>query len=764
MEILTHITTTITFTLFFALFLLSSCFWGRLINKVVGLSKDCSYGDPLVFVAFLALLTVITRYVAIFTLNLKVFFLCVFFGGILGFIVELARRLKNNRKLILQKDIQLFSHKILLVPICLCFVLTLIFSFHGLSSGLEPYLSKNMDYYIWILAADYWKGQIDPIRYSLDNLDNFLLYIDAFGSDIFLGYFTASGFKTTFMGSLGFLVAVYTTLGSLIFLLVSRIFKLHYVLSFLISLLFVFSNFIIYLGFMGFFPHLIGLICYLSFVYILLVIKESDPKKYWMQLLFPICLMYTSYQAAFLLFILIMFCSICLDYYVNNGKAAINVQDIKSLLVKKELLPFFGAIIIPIILLPPMLVTFIKRTLYSLTQVEGYGLNLIDPILFLGIPVDNISLEVADSDTSILSYVFLVLVLVGIFYVYNRYLSTKEKTEAQTIQQKSIKTLFILYLLSIVVYLLFFLLSGNVYKVWKFAAYTLVPLGFFPIALFFTTMQNVFGLKQRLFLLIAIFLAILIVTPKVLAEIRMYHYAKSQFIYLRSPLPLYDKIASYKFLNDTKTKIVFDFNYFIANHLAAIAAEDWTSKIYFIKYSYFLPSNFDFSSFMDEDTVFITNLKYDGLYSGRIYNDKYLSDIFIYDYNYIVENGIIVYYNVNYYTGYIMNKDVRLRVLVPKKFENSDFLLKVTVEEKGLKLPDCSEVFAYIHPEGTEEPPIYSMDLHNFIFPVSAQDVHDNMLNINIHFPLFIPAPRELMHSDPNLCYFRFETVELLPN
>jgi hypothetical protein len=751
-EIILHLKTAVISTLFFSLVLLASCFWGRLILKALGIKNNLGYGNPVAVIAFLSILVLLARYLALFSHNMNLFYFCVFVSGTIGFTLELILGIMKNKDLIFTQKNKineiLSEHSIIIVPISISLVMSFCFSFLGITSELEPWLSGNMDYYLWIIMSDYWLGIFDPAKYAISDFAAHLRNMDAFGSDIFFGYFVSSLSKTSFMGSPAYLIAIYSTIGSFIYLIVNRILKLDYRLALLISLFMVLSNFMIYLGICGLFPHLLALFCYLNCVYVVLQNESKTFKEYTISLIPPILLLYLSYQAAFLIFMFLLFCFLCINIYIQKINQDGNPSTTTLFLIKRHILPFGTAIIISILLVPQIFGIFISRSILSLSQGASYGLGLVDPFLFSGIPLYNESLDLQSSNSNIASYLIFAIVLLVIYVVNRRFIRQKNILDEHQIHLKAILYMFIF---SIGIYLIVYGIIGDKYQVWKFAAYSILPLSFLPICIFFLCISNIFKAKKYIFIVVIVVSIILILTPAFMSKLSFYNKTKED-PYYQSPLPLFYQIINSNEVVKNHEKIVFDFYTPIENQIALIASETWDKQIYFNKPLLVLPLYPNIFTIFDEKTIFLTKMNFQGIYGGSFDQNLQSIGIIAFDYGSILEKGIVEYTNIDSYTGVINNRDVVLKILIPLKFENLNVKLKIDFSKEYLMDQNCYDIYAYVQDQ--DEINVQTLDIESFELPILSDVVQQKVVTVIITFPQF--------NSEYN-CFYQIQNVDILP-
>jgi hypothetical protein len=753
MDIFINLKTAVVFTAFFTVFLISSCFWGRLILKALGIKDDCGYGNPVALVAFLSVFILLSSYIALFTHSLDPFLFTIFVLGIVGFVIEfIVNLVKNNNQFELKKIIK--DNRIILVPISISLVLSFCYSFRGITGGLEPWWSENADYFNWILLADYWKGDFKPEQFSVTNMATILREIGAFGTEIFFAFFASANGKTSFFSSLGFLIVLYSIIGSFVYLIVYKLLKLQQVLALIISILLVVSTFMVYLGFMGFYGHLFGLFCYLNCIYAIAHTENVSAREYFFKLLFPILLLYMGYQGAFIFFVFMVFCFMCINFIFKYKELYINQSENKFFLIKKEFLPFFIAILISLVIVPQMIRSFITRSIYSVIQESGFGLTLLDPLLFTGIPLENDTLQLRRSNASLFTYL-IDIVIVIIIFALNSYFKNKNTNPRR--EKYQLKSLFYMFLFSVILYLVSFSIKGDIYQVWKLASYVILPLAFIPTSLLVLLLANICNQKKKLFFVLIAAAIAMVLTPKIASSILSYDEQKNKSEEYRSVLNIYNHINQYKDIALTKDKIVFDFDSDSINYFSALASESWESKIYFREQFYLIPSNADFISFMDKDTVFLTNINYKGMYGSEIAHARDKFEIYVYDYDDILNRGMVVYANLERYSAIAVNQYIALKFLLPEKYQKLDTVLKVDFNTNLFKDASCYKAMAYV--DNSDDTRMWEINLDKFEFPIMAQNVHNGIITVVINLLEFKPTANYRLPTSEINCVYQIEKI-----
>jgi hypothetical protein len=654
--------------------------------------------------------------------------------------------------------------KILLVPLLSGIIFSFWFCLKGITGDMEPWISSNIDYYYWTFMADYWLGNAYPMVNWLNIWPAMLQDFDAFGSDIVYAFFACASGKSPLMASPWYFISLYSILSTMIYLLVRASFKLNCVLSFTISILLIWSNFFIYLGIYGFLPQLLALLCYLNLFYIVIAAINDNRSNYFFKLLFPLLLLYTSYQAAYLIFVFMIFISITINMLVKYREIIFKKSKKLIILLKKTFIPFFIAILMSFVLVPEMLKSFITRSLFSVNQTDGYSLTLLDPELFYGLPILNDSLDLRQSDASFFSYGLFIAVILLLFIFYKLTLkniktagkNSKISSISYQEQLQNLKVFLILFFLSIAIYLSAFFLKGDIYQVWKLGSYTILPLAFLPLTLFILVIGNI--CRARSIFIFLVFGLIILLIPKLLSSYSAYMAEKKLPPELRSIYPIIYRIDTSVKNFLLKNKIIFDFNFRNGNMLAALISGHLKGKVYITKPILLMTHNNDYLSYFDKDSVLLTNMQYDGLYGGSFIGAAFPFQVFSYDYATISEMGAVSYMNVDTYTGTVISKDVAMKFLVPNKLLGKDIKVKVLINTNTASDAGCLNTLAYLDNE--ENFQLTELRADNFEYFIPSASIKDGQAVLVISFPKYgeiSPEPGKVTRQ----CSYQIQKVEL---
>jgi hypothetical protein len=190
--------------------------------------------------------------------------------------------------------------------------------------------------------------------------------------------------------------------------------------------------------------------------------------------LFPLVGILLVYQSGFFVFTAfsILFCLIHLFFNNTHGSGFTPILSRAQVL----LLPFLSGIFFSLILLPELALHTAQRTIDVKSALNGWPLPLIAPEHILSIPS---SKEFPLSFGNPVSYI-ITFGLVIFTFLFSYTLSKKKDTELA-----SRLLIFVTFFCSsIAAYILAYLIKGEIYQVWKFAAFVVLPMSFVLYASF----------------------------------------------------------------------------------------------------------------------------------------------------------------------------------------------------------------------------------------------------------------------------------------
>ncbi|MDR2405725.1 MAG: hypothetical protein LBE27_05080, partial [Deltaproteobacteria bacterium] len=603
---------------FFLLFISSASFWGRIVLKLFKVQTELSYGEPILLVTFIGTLNFIVRYAFYFTNHFEILFLAFFiFGGIgasIELIFALIRSLRNKEKLqdIIHKFI--LSHNLLIVSLAFASIFAFYFCKLSISNTMEPWSALNTDYYVWLFLADYWRGLWEPSLYEILNVNFYLT--DAFGIHVFIAYFGAARSLPSLMISCEFIVLIYSIIGTTIFSIVHVELKLSKIVAFLVGIGTVASSLFLFLAENGNFPHLAALLGYL--VLLKLISKNfqngtddtlNEIKKYCFALLYLL----TIYQVAFLVFLGM---SLIFSFSLAAFKSMASANFMSSLWISlwKSIKSLLFSTLIIFILIPQVFLQFLIRTKQAVAQVTDISLNLLNPFIFSGIPLIGEGLKRNQPGVSwqIWAIFFVSIIILGYFVSFR-------KEKSCTSAMNALKAFIFLYVFSLIIYLLFYSILGNDYKVWKLSAYTALPLAFIPLSLVFIFFNRLLANKKMplkiVYTVLTFSLSTILIIHLYIPQFIKFGFSKS--FPLLSPI---FQLTTNQLRDKDKSRIIYDFKTDGMIFLSAIMAESDKSQKIFSRYVTFLKGHSDYIAYLDPGTVLYTDVNHQGIINGKPQN------------------------------------------------------------------------------------------------------------------------------------------------
>jgi hypothetical protein len=678
-----HIITAVTgSTIFFILFTMAFGFWGRMISKLLKINKDIAYGDPLTLVICISILSVILRQLYRLSHNFDLLYSLLFVLGIAGATAEIIlfifRQFKNySNKPKLLSDLAA-KHVSLIIGSLVCIVLSVYLCLIWPTRSMEPWLSSNYDYYSWNFHADYWRGIVDPSQFGIHDTTIFNIYaLNPFGSFIFMGLFSSAKGTISLMTTPYFMVSILSWIAVSIYSLIRSIFKLSGIVAFLLSLALIGGNFFNFISFLGLFGHIISLLGFLSCLIVIFnKTEDQKPKERFLTIFFPILFLYVCYPSAFVVFMgLIIFASFLLEIF-SNYKNNISLPSLFLKFLKQSFLLIIISIALSFLLVPLTPSLIIERIISAATQAEGYRLNLIEPAFFSGFPLYNDNLVSFSTDASYTSYLIYFL-----FIILLTTIACSKKNPYITIDNRAkIIASSILLMACVMVYLGYYKAKGNIYQVWKFASYSILPLSFIASSLFVTLIFRLVRGKPLAYYVGCAISCLILFTPQISAINSPFYGALGKNTEGKSISPLLLMLSkAYQYDHD-KQKIILDMVPLELNLAAALLSIRTNKQIYLHEPVYFLPGSPNYFKVLDENAVILTNKIVTGLYNSFVTMPQQFT-MFRYDYNDLNRLGAVAYsVMLSGFKGksnFATTNTVHVKLLLPHLIRDKDVKFQV---------------------------------------------------------------------------------------
>jgi hypothetical protein len=768
---------------FFILFSLAVSFWGKLLLRLVIKRDIFSYGSPLPIIACLSILALISRYIHYITQSFEKLYIILFIIGAIGVIIQISIYIINIYK-IYNKDNDknkdkyndnvkfnyknnfinclIINNSLMFVGIFICAVYSTYFSLLWPSGTLEPWLSINVDYFNWILLAEYWRGHIDLSLLSVADINKWIF--DSFGTHVIFGFFAAVKGGPTYLSAPYFIVTIISWIGICVYKLVREIFDLPIILVLFITLSLLFGNFFNFISLNGQFGHLVALFGFLTCLDIIFSEnrKNSDIEDY-VKLFFAILFLFVCYQAVFIVFITMVFLA---DFLLKlfNCLAIDKGKSVKELcvIIFKSFKKTFFVLIIPITcvsLLAPQVAYQISRRIFTaINQVLGFRLKLIEPVFFSGIPVYNDSLVTHTTDSTYLSYMVYIIFLI----ILSLYVISKHNTYITLNLKVKIKVMIMLLLYSIATYLIFYKNKGDLYIVWKYSTYSILPLSFVASSLLFSTIFRLIHGKLLPFSLISCIIAFFLILPPVIAVKAPFYGNMGKNTQNKSLIPFIALVKQANNYNKEKTKLVLDFTSIGHNLAAVLATLPYKKEIYIIDGVYLFKKNQYYFPILDSNTVIYTDKLFDSLYkSYRIPNDIFT--LYNYYYENLIKQGAVAYVGLKPYATFPEQNTITVSILVPIEMKGDD--LNVIVELPFFQTDELSRC-EKIKVKYLDLRDVSNSDYHDGFFEakIPKEEQHDGIISLVFYLP-GINMDKYNPRIDKDIqfdCDFRFKGVTLV--
>jgi hypothetical protein len=731
------------FTVFVSAFALSAGFWGRLLLKALKIPGGAGYGEPLTMVAFASALAVVARYLFLITRAFEMFFLIVFVLGFLGFVLEFVLKLlksfKEGKKIPELWGLILERHGFFLVFLTTAFILSLAFCLSSPYRMLDPWVGGSMDYYSWVFVADVFRGDFDLGLYRFNNLIYFLR--DCFGSNVLFSYFSAAKGETALMASLGFVVMLFSWIGTGVYSLIRDATLLPRPMAFLLSLSFVSCDYLVYLAENGNFSYLTAFVAFPPLIEALYSSHSGETLFLKVRrLFFPVLFLFLTYNGGFVpLLGMAYLCSLA-AHILSAGEEKRLVSSLWKIF-KDATLPLALAVLASLLIVPQAAYFMGSRVIDVIRQQAGYSQGFLDPRIFLGTPLIDESLRARASDASLGSWVVFLASLWVLLLLYlraekgNAEKGNAEKGNREERLKNSLrktKVLFILFFLSLLAYLFAYLILGDTYKVWKLASYTALPFSFIPLSLLFLCLGAVFKGKRLFYGASVIVVAALIFSQ----GLRVFGpYLPIKVFGGHKPLfPLMVLLSDAHALDKDKKRIIYDLNHPNSNFGAAVVSEREKSRKVIVHGGYFLQKDDDFIKFLDPETILYSDREHPHLVDGRMELSPFIGKIHRYDYKAIREKGAVVYDGFATHLSEPERETVGIKVMAPESLMGKDLTLTVNLFAEN-QSPGCRRVF--IHIEGEPGDAYRETDISDIRVPIQKELIKDGVFKCWLLLPGF---------------------------
>jgi hypothetical protein len=330
----------------------------------------------------------------------------------------------------------------------------------------------------------------------------------------------------------------------------------------------------------------------------------------------------------------------------------------------------------------------VKRSAQTAQQTTGWKVSFLSPWLFSGVPVYRPEYFVGLSDRA---PIYWYLAFFAILLILARLVAlsagpgpaarSEEGAAPSNIDIKSINSITLLFIITIIIYIIGYYIFDNRYQVWKFAAYAGLPLSFVPtalLAIFICRAKS--SILKGLSLGLLVFLTLTIgIGVDCLKNLIMF---PKKFYNIMSIKAYYEIIHDILSKRNNNTYIIINVQGREPSLRYANFFEN-SKKLKFIMLSgHYIFRTINLMPFIlskHMNYVIITDKKYDNLYNNGI-NKNISSILYVYDYEWINNHGYVEVTGINWADDWSINKDwVLLKILAPRELRGKDARLSVTL-------------------------------------------------------------------------------------
>jgi hypothetical protein len=695
-----------TFSFYFFLLTMSLAFWGRHILKFLNIDQGPKPQIMLRLTAALAVMVVISHGVRQLGYYLGTYLTVFYLVGLLGALLEFYGKnlrpwLKDDNKWPAIKK-GLASRDSIIAAMILALSMSLVYSAISPTGKFDGWVNTGADFYSWIFQSHYHLGLIDPGNPELSPF--FMAFeMDAFGTYVTIALTALARAQLPYEAASAIVVTFIVWLGLAVYVLVRQVFRFSFFLTLAVCLSLCLGSILNYVAMTGMFGHLVFLFVFIIsltqiFSYEFNNFKFINIVKH---IFFPLFLLFLSYQAGYGLLLSFIVLSISLVSFFTF-KLPMRARILRSLWL--GLGPVLMVSAICVLLQPGVGYYLFYRTIEVSYQSAGWALPLFNPLLFSGLPfylsTNQFNFNVQYNDISIFSYlIFISIILLlatGIYFFCNRsnnknnlyiYLFRNENNKIFILILSSI------YIITIIFYLLLFYLYGNTYKIWKFSAYTSIPLSFIPTSLVLCALCLA---RPRRFPQLPCLVVLATALIFAVSFLKLPAFIKMPQAYFRySPSSLF--LSSLYEINlkfDKSTTFIIDFSEQSLNFLSSLVYSKTNHKLLYKNNVIFFKYNTNYFDVLFNNTIILSNILYDGIINSNKYSiNTYFGSSYIYTLSDLIKNGYVAFHSSQTFDWQITDTPVYFRFIVPAKMIGQDLNFAFTPSPGQPSSPGCGKVW-----------------------------------------------------------------------
>jgi len=280
------------------------------------------------------------------------------------------------------------------------------------------------------------------------------------------------------------------------------IFSLRKVAAMIVALCVISGSFFHFITYNYFSGQLIATFVFLILLHTALILyknNEKSPLEIALKL-FPLtALLLSVYIRAFFVFISIISIFILTTILFNRlSTISKKIYEVKKFLSSVILSILFSFLSYPIMAkyIYPATVCASQSNLCSATFFANWPLPLLNVFYLFSLPIP----FPLSADSPLLSHIYLSLfsIFLGALIMFTLIKKTSFDQKSSKPGTECIYTSGIAFTITLLLYLCAYAIKGNIYQVWKFAAYTILPLSFIPISILLMWLLKILSNTQRL--------------------------------------------------------------------------------------------------------------------------------------------------------------------------------------------------------------------------------------------------------------------------
>jgi hypothetical protein len=700
------------FTSYFASLTLSLGFWGRNILKLAKIKQGVGFGEPLTLVAALAWLIWLAQALFPFVNDYEYYLKFFFYIGLAGAFIEIIIcTIKAKKNAEINKTLIIYivkQNESLIIALIFGLFLSLLYSAIWISGRPEIWMNNKADFYNWLILGENIRGGLDLNILEANHLYN-KMKADNFGTNLILGFFGAVNAKSLLFSAPYCVITVLVWEATAIYFIIKRKISLKTTFAIILTFSIILSSLINYVAIFGFFGQIIATICFLT------AVEQLNTNKLKINKLvneikifgFPIFTLFISYQSGYFLYTFFVFyLYLCIKFF-DNETDKINKRIYIAL--KKSIALFLSISLISFIIMPGIGYHLYIRTLEVAQQILGWPMPYLGPWLFSGLPFHQIGLlnnAPLYEPTEAKGYLYYVIfIFIIILLIINCFIAKKREINnakaminnnnilfSEKLPLNFVISLSVGYLATLTAYFVgAYLIAGNIYRVWKFATFTTLPISFIApilILIFFSTsiFRKIKIIPVILIIsVIACFLVKFILLPPLIE-------LPTKYYNIHSAMPLLSQLQSVKSIIEKKKTILIHMIDPSKLFLTTLFLNDLTnSKLLFISGFYF-DSNYDYFSIINGDTILLSNLNFE----NNIYNGSYIKDsfttVFLYDNNKLNNIGYATLNSGDNPFVWEFNKILFFKIKIPNNLISKEVSLYINIITNDENKDGCNKL------------------------------------------------------------------------